>query len=73
MAKTYIALLKKDAKIEFVFNTEDIAKLQTILLKHLTKENVLDDESWNIIQDLCNRIDECAQKQNQIESKEVNF
>lgn len=73
MAKTYVNVIKKDAVINVPFTTDDIAKLQSILLKHLDKKVNLDDESWIIIEQLCERIDENALKQDKTESKEVSF
>lgn len=73
MAKTYVKVIKKDAVINVPFTTDDIAKLQSILLKHLDKKVNLDDESWIIIEQLCERIDDNAFNQDKTESKEVIF
>lgn len=73
MAKTYVKVIKKDAVINVPFTTDDIAKLQSILLKHLDKKVNLDDDSWIIIEQLCERIDESAFSQDKTESKEVIF
>jgi len=73
MAKTYVNVIKKDAVINVPFTTDDIARLQAILLKHLDKKLSIDDESWNTIEELCERIDQNAVNQDKIESKEVSF
>lgn len=73
MSKTYMSSLKKDAVVQVPMSTEDIAKLHTILLKHLDNQISLDDKSWEIIEALCSKIDKCADKQNLTELKEVNF
>jgi hypothetical protein len=73
MAKTYVNILKKDAVINVPFTPADIARLQSILLKHLDKSVTLDDASWQTIEELCQRVDDHAREQNQTESKEVNF
>ncbi len=73
MAKTYVNVIKKDAVINVPFTTDDIARLQAILLKHLDKKLSIDDESWNTIEELCERIDHNAVNQDKIESKEVSF
>ena len=39
----------------------------------ITNKVSLDDESWQTVESLCSKIDECARMQNQTESKEVNF
>jgi len=73
MSRIYVNAIKKDAIIKVPFNTNDIAKLHCILLKHLDNKVSLDDESWQTVESLCSKIDECARMQNQTESKEVNF
>jgi RNA:NAD 2'-phosphotransferase (TPT1/KptA family) len=73
MSKTYMSSLKKDAVVQVPMSTEDIAKLHSILLKHLDSQISLDDRSWETIERLCSKIDKCADKQNLTELKEVNF
>jgi hypothetical protein len=73
MAKTYVNVIKKDAVINVPFTTNDIVKLQAILLKHLDKKVSIDDESWNTLEELCDRIDQNAINQDKMESKEVSF
>jgi hypothetical protein len=66
-------MLKDDAIIKIEFRPADIAKLQAILFKHMSKTINIDDASWDTILDLCQRIDDEASLQKQIISKEVNF
>jgi hypothetical protein len=73
MSKTYVNSLKKDAIVQVPMSTDDIAKLHTLLLKHLDNQISLDDKSWKVIEELCSKIDKCADKQNLTELKEVNF
>lgn len=73
MSKIYVNAIRKNAVIQVPFNTDDIARLHRILLKHMDNQCSLDDESWNSIESLCSKIDDYARKQNQTESKEVNF
>ena len=73
MAKTYVNVIKKDAVINVPFTTDDVAKLQAILLKHLDYKIAIDDDSWNTVEELCSRIDHYAIIQHKIESKEVLF
>jgi hypothetical protein len=73
MPNTYLNVLKKDARVTVPFNTNDIAALHSILLRHLDDQCKLDTKSWSTIESLCSKIDSYAQSQNQVESKEVNF
>lgn len=73
MAKTYLNMLKDDAIIKVEFKPSDIVKLQAIIFKHMSKSITIDDDSWNTILDLCQRIDDEASRQKQTVSKEVNF
>lgn len=73
MSKTYMNSLKKNAIVQVPITTDDIAKLHTILLKHLDNQISLDDRSWEIIQKLCSKIDTCAEEQNLTELKEIEF
>lgn len=73
MSKTYLSSLKKDAVIQVPIGTEDIAKLHSILLKHLDSQISLDNTSWEIIETLCRKIDACAEEQNLTELKEIKF
>lgn len=66
-------VFKQDAQITVQFTTDDVAALQSILLRHLAGEAKLDDPSWETITDLCTRIDQCAKDQMQTVSKEVEF
>lgn len=73
MTKTLMTVLKKDAQVCVSFTPGDVSALQSILMRHLTKEIKLDDRSWETIEQLCTRIDDCAATQDQIENKEVEF
>jgi RNA:NAD 2'-phosphotransferase (TPT1/KptA family) len=73
MSKTYVSSLRKDAVIQVPITSDDIAKLHSILLKHLDNQISLDDNSWAAIEKLCNKIDRCAEEQNLTELREVNF
>jgi hypothetical protein len=73
MSKTYMSSLKKDAVIQVPVTTDDIAKLHSILLKHLDNKISLDPRSWEIIEKLCYKIDACAEEQNLTELKEIEF
>jgi len=73
MTKTLMNVLKKDAQICVSFSTAQVCALQSILVRHITGESRLDDTSWNTLEELCTRIDEFAEQQNQMESKEVEF
>ncbi len=73
MSKTYVTSLRKDAVIQVPITSDDIAKLHSILLKHLDSQISLDDNSWAAIEKLCNKIDACAEEQNLTETREVNF
>ena len=73
MSKTYMSSLKKDAVIQVPITTDDIAKLHSILLKHLDDQISLDDISWKTIERLCSKIDACAEQQNLTELKEIQF
>lgn len=66
-------VFKRDAQITVPFTTDDVAALQSILLRHLAGEVRLDNPSWDAITDLCTRIDQCAKDQHQTVSKEVEF
>jgi len=73
MSKTYVTSLRKDAVIQVPITSDDIAKLHSVLLKHLDSQINLDNKSWDVIERLCNKIDRCAEEQNLTESREVNF
>jgi hypothetical protein len=73
MARTYVNVIKKGAVVNVPFSTDDIARLQSILLRHLDSQANLDQRSWDTIEEICERIDSCARQQNQTESKEVEF
>ena len=73
MSKTYVSSLRKDAIIQVPITSDDIAKLHSILLKHLDNQISLDDNSWAAIEKLCSKIDRCAEEQNLTETREVNF
>lgn len=73
MSKTYLSSIKKGAVINVPVTTEDIARLHSILLRHLDSQCSLDDKSFETIERLCHKIDVCASEQNQTELKEVNF
>jgi hypothetical protein len=73
MASTYVTVLKQNAEIKVPFCPSDIFNLQTILLKHLDKKIHLDQESWEIIESICERVDLCAKEQNQTVEQEVKF
>lgn len=71
--KTLVSVLKSDAVINVQMTVEDVAAFQSILLKHLDKQIKLDDSSWNIIQELCERIDDEARNQDQTETRELEM
>lgn len=71
--KTLVSVLKNDAVINVQMTVEDVAAFQSILLKHLDKQIKLDDSSWNIIQELCERIDDEARNQDQTETRELEM
>lgn len=71
--KTLVSVLKNDAVINVQVTVEDVAALQSILLKHLDKQIKLDDSSWNIIQEFCERIDDEARNQDQTETRELEM
>jgi hypothetical protein len=73
MPNTYVDVIKKNVVINVSFTLADVTALQTILLKHLEHKITLDDKSWNIIEDLCTKVDQCAKDQNLTESKEISF
>ena len=73
MPNTYVDVIRRDAVISVPFTLADITALQTILLKNLDKRITLDDKSWDTIEDLCTKIDQCAKEQNLTESKEISF
>lgn len=73
MARTYVNVIKKGAVVSVPFSTDDIARLQAILLRHLDDQARLDAASWDTIEEICQRIDNCAKDQNQTERKEVDF
>ena len=73
MPKTYVNVIRKDAVIQVPFSCQDVAAYQVILLKHLNGEVRLDDKSWQIIEDLCSRIDFHAEEQNLTEPKPIEF
>jgi hypothetical protein len=73
MSKTYVSSLRKDAVIQVPITSGDIAKLHSVLLKHLDSQITLDDNSWDTLEKLCNKIDRCAEEQNLTELREVNF
>lgn len=73
MPNTYVDVIKQGAVINVPFTSNDIAALQTILLKNLDNQIKLDDTSWNTIEGLCSRVDHCAKDQNLTESKEISF
>jgi hypothetical protein len=73
MPKTYVDVIKQDAKIKVTFASNDVAELQAILLRDLNKENSLDKESWKFIENLCERIETAARTQGLTESKQVKF
>ena len=73
MAKTHLNALKQDAVVKVDFKPGDIMKLQAILFRHVSKQIKLDDTSWTTLMDLCERIDDLAAIQNQLESREVDL
>jgi hypothetical protein len=73
MLNTYVDVIKQGAVINVPFTCKDITALQTILLKNLDSQIKLDDLSWNTIESLCSRIDNCAKDQDLTESKEISF
>ncbi len=73
MAKTYVDMFKLGAEVIVSFTNEDVVKLQSILFKHMSKQNQLDDDSWTTILDLCSKIEDCAKTQGKMESKEIKF
>jgi hypothetical protein len=73
MPKTYVDVIKQDAKIKVTFAPNDVAELQAILLRDLNKENSLDKESWKFIENLCERIETAARTQGLTESKQLDF
>ena len=73
MAKTYVNVVRRDAVINVPFNTSDISELHSILLRNLDDQNVLDQKTWNTINNLCEKIEICARQQNQTESKELEL
>lgn len=73
MANTYVDVIKKDAVINVPFTTNDVSALQSILIKHLERKVSIDDKSWDVIEEICHRIDKCAKDQNLTESKSIEF
>lgn len=73
MSKIFVNAIKKDAIVQVPFDTDEIAKLHSILLRHLDGKCSLDDTSWETVELLCSKIDDYARIQNQVEPKEVNF
>lgn len=73
MSKLNVSFLKKGAVVNVPLSTGEIANLHSLLLKHLDDQISLDDISWDIITNLCHKIDACAEQQNLTEPKEVNF
>lgn len=73
MPNTYVDVIKKDAVIHVPFTASDILALQTILLKNLDHKIEIDDVSWETIENLCSRVDQCAKEQNMTEPREISF
>jgi hypothetical protein len=73
MPKTYVNVIRKDAVISVPFTCKDVSAYQTVLLKHISGDIQLDDQSWQIIEELCTRIDNQAEEQNLTESKSIEF
>lgn len=70
---TYVDVLKANAKINVEFQLADVTALQGILLRHLAGKNNMDNTSYDVITELCTRIDEAAVAQHQTVSKPVNL
>jgi hypothetical protein len=73
MPKTYVNVIRKDAQIKVPFTCKDVAAYQAILLRHITGEARLDEKSFQVIEDLCSRIDFHAEEQNLTEPKAIEF
>lgn len=73
MSKTFVNVFKTDAQVNVSLSTSDIHAIQAILLRHLNGVTELDEKSWNTIQDLCEKIEQSAIMQDQMERKEVEF
>lgn len=73
MSKTFVNVFKTDAQVDVSLSTSDIHAIQSILLRHLNGVIELDEKSWNTIQDLCEKIEQSAIMQDQMERKEVEF
>lgn len=73
MNKTYVNVIKADAKINVPFTTNDVAALQAILLRHISGTINLDQATLDTIDTLCARIDDFACEQHQMETKEIEF
>lgn len=73
MPNTYVDIIKKDAVVQVPVTNRDIVALQSILLRSIEHKISLDDSSWETIENLCARIDECAKEQNLTESRIIEF
>lgn len=73
MLSTHIDVIKQGAVINVPFTTGDIRALQMILLKNLDNQVQLDQTSWDTIEQLCSKVDECAKDQNLTQSREISF
>jgi hypothetical protein len=73
MINTHVDVIKEGAVINVPFTSADVAALQAILLKSLNHQVKIDDASWNTIEGLCLRVDQCAKDQNLTHSHEISF
>lgn len=73
MLNTHIDVIKQGAVINVPFTTGDIRALQMILLKNLDNQVQLDQTSWDTIEQLCSKVDQCAKDQNLTQSREISF
>ena len=73
MPNTHIDVIKQGAVVNVPFTTQDISALHVILLKNLDDQIKLDKTSWDTIEQLCSKVDQCAKDQKLTQSKEISF